>query len=142
MNAFMGSGFGRVVTINLKRGEKLLESIRDQLKKEGIRSGIVLCAIGSLEKAVIHRVMDNGVTPKDEYVTIEQPMELASLQGIIADGEPHFHVVISDLKKTYTGHLEPETTVLYLAEIAIAEINDLEIRRIKDDNNIAVFAAK
>ena len=99
MRKFIGEGIGRIVVLNLQRGEKLLESIREQLKEEGIKNAIVLSAIGSLQKAVFHRVTGMEETPVDEFITLEEPMELASLQGVVIDGEPHFHMVISDLSK-------------------------------------------
>ena len=37
MRKFIGEGIGRIVVLNLQRGEKLLESIREQLKEEGIK---------------------------------------------------------------------------------------------------------
>ena len=41
MRHFFGQGPGRIVVLNLARGEKLLESIRDFLKSEGIRNAVV-----------------------------------------------------------------------------------------------------
>mgnify|MGYP000959970525 FL=1 len=142
MRKFIGEGIGRIVVLNLQRGEKLLESIRKQLKEEGIKNAIVLSAIGSLQKAVFHRVTGMEETPVDEFITLEEPMELASLQGVVIDGEPHFHMVISDLEQTYTGHLEEETTVLYLVEITLAEIKGINLERKKNELNIAVLQEK
>ncbi|MGI6189258.1 MAG: DNA-binding protein [Clostridiales bacterium] len=142
MRKFIGEGIGRIVVLNLQRGEKLLESIREQLKEEGIKNAIVLSAIGSLQKAVFHRVTGMEETPVDEFITLEEPMELASLQGVVIDGEPHFHMVISDLEQTYTGHLEEETTVLYLVEITLAEIKGINLERKKNELNIAVLQEK
>ncbi len=142
MRTFVGSGFGRVVVINLQRGERVLESVRSQLKELGIKDAVILSAIGSLQKAVFHRVTGMGASPVDEFVTLEQPMELASVQGVVIDGEPHFHMVISDLEKAYTGHLEEDTTVVYLCEISLAEVTGLDLIRVKDQNNIAVLQKK
>jgi predicted DNA-binding protein with PD1-like motif len=142
MRHFIGKGFGRMVVLNLERGEKLLESIQEQLKELGIKNAVILSAIGSLEKVVFHRVTGTERTPVDEYLTFEAPMEISSLQGIVADGQPHFHIVFSDLKQTYTGHLEEGTTVLYLVEIALAEIIGLELKREKNDSNIAILFKK
>jgi len=139
MRTFVGSGLGRIVVINLQRGEKVLESVRTQLQELGIENAVILSAIGSLQKAVFHRVTGMDVSPVDEFVTLEQPMELASIQGVVVDGEPHFHMVVSDLEKTYTGHLEEGTTVVYLCEISLAEITDFDVTRVKDQNNIAVL---
>lgn len=80
--------------------------------------------------------------PVDEYVTIETPLELASLQGVVIDGHPHFHMVISDPQNPYTGHLENGTTVLYLVEISLLELKGIDLIRVKDENNIAVLRQK
>jgi uncharacterized protein len=142
MKIYAGERLGRIVIINLQRGEKVLESIRSQLKELNIPNAVVLGAIGSLQKAVFHRVTGFDAEPVDEFVTLEKPIELASLQGVVIDGEPHFHMVVSDLDKTYTGHLEDGTTVVYLSEITLAEIEGLALRRVKDENNIAVLQPK
>lgn len=142
MKAFTGEGLGRIVVLNLQRGEKLLESIRNQLKELGIKDAVVLSAIGSLQKAVFHRVTGMEESPVDEYVTVEKPLELASLQGVVIDGEPHFHMVISDLEQAYTGHLEEDTTVLYLAEITLAEVKGISLQRKKNELNIAILQEK
>jgi hypothetical protein len=139
MRRFISDKLGRVVILNLERGEKLLESIKAQLNELGIKNAIVLSAIGSLQKAVFHRVTGMEESPVDEYVTIEAPLELASLQGIVVNGEPHFHMVISNLENTFTGHLEEETTVLYLCEITLVEIVGANFQRKKNDLNIAVL---
>ena len=139
MVKFLGDGVGRVVVINLRRDELLLENITQELKDVGIKNAIITSAIGSLQRAVFHRVIGMGKEPEDEFITVEKPLELASLQGAVIDGEPHFHMVTSDVEETYTGHLEPGTKVLYLVEITLVEIVGVNIQRIKDENNIAVL---
>lgn len=59
---------------------------------------MISSAIGSLQKVVLHRVIGTGREPEDEFVTLEKPMELASLQGIVLDGKAHFHMVVSDVE--------------------------------------------
>ena len=135
-------GTGRVVLMNLERGELLLESIEAELKRLGIKNAIISSAIGSLQKVVLHRVTGIEREPVDEFVTLENPIELASLQGFVLDGHPHFHIVVSDLEQTYTGHLEPGTTVLYLAEISLLELKNANLARVKDENNIAKLRVK
>lgn len=142
MKDFTFSGLGRVVVINLERGELLLESIKASLAKAGIKNAILTSAIGSLQKVVLHRVTGYEPTPVDEFITLKQPMELASLQGIVVDGEPHFHMVVSDLEQAYTGHLEEGTTVLYLVEISLVEISEAEVVRKKNELNIATLYQK
>jgi hypothetical protein len=137
MISYVREGVGRIVIMNLERGDLLLESIREELKRLDIRNAVITSAIGSLQKVVLHRVTGIEREPVDEFVTIENPIELASLQGYVLDGHPHFHMVVSDLGQTYTGHLEDGTTVLYLVEISLLEIKNPGLVRVKDENNIA-----
>jgi len=137
MRKFVGNGLKRVVVMNFMRGEKLLDGITRACEEEGIKNGVLLGAIGSLQKVHLHRVMGFNPEPSDEFITMEGPFEISSAQGIIADGTPHFHFVVSDLENSYTGHLEPDTEVLYLVEATVAEFEDLELIRNKEENNIA-----
>ncbi|HEY5584813.1 MAG TPA: PPC domain-containing DNA-binding protein [Ruminiclostridium sp.] len=142
MVRFIGEGTGRVIVLNLKRGELLLETIEQELATIGIKNAIITSAIGSLKKAVFHRVTGMEREPVDEFITLEKPLELASLQGIVVDGHPHFHMVISDVESPYTGHLEPGTEVLYLVEITLLEVRGLNLHRVKDQDNIATLTQK
>jgi predicted DNA-binding protein with PD1-like motif len=142
MKTFTASGLGRVLIVNLSRGDRLLESIATAVREAGLRDGIVMSAIGSLQKARFHRVTSFAEQPEDEFVTLEKPIELASLQGLIVDYQPHFHMVISDRENAYTGHLEEETIVAYLSEITIAELKGVSLQRARDRNNIAKLATR
>ena len=142
MISYCKEGSGRLVIINLERGDLLLEGIRAELERYGIRDAVITSAIGSLSKVVLHRVTGFQPTPVDEIVTFEKPMELASLQGVVLDGHPHFHMVVSDLEQAYTGHLEEGTTVLYLVEISLLELKSTGLKRVPDDLGIAKLRPK
>lgn len=139
---YQGQGTGRVFVLGLQRGDLLLESIESLIREQHIRDAIITSAIGSLQKAVLHRVVGLGREPEDEFITLERPMELASLQGMVADGQPHFHMVVSDTGAAYTGHLENGTTVLYLAEITLLEVSGLSLARRKNEDNIATLVPR
>ena len=66
----------------------------------------------------------------------DRPLEVASISGIIADGFPHLHTVISDHEKAYAGHLEPGCRILYLGEVVIQEILDQPLTRQRNAKNI------
>jgi predicted DNA-binding protein with PD1-like motif len=129
MRSFLGGSMGRLLVLAFERGEDLLEKATECIKEAGIRNGVLVSGIGTFDKARLHRVTSVNEKPDEEFITVEAPMELASVQGIIANGVPHFHFVFSDLEKTYTGHLEPGCRVLYLAELVIAEILDMNLER-------------
>jgi hypothetical protein len=89
------------------------------------------------------QTLDLKISPHTDYPPVEhfehwedEPLELASIDGIIADGEPHLHAVVSDSEKAYSGHLEEGCRVLYLAEIVIVEINSLNLTRVRNEKNI------
>jgi predicted DNA-binding protein with PD1-like motif len=137
---FSGKGLGRVIVLNLKRGDLLLESIRDHLKEEGVKNAALVSIVGSLKKLVYHRPLNFAMSAEDEFITVEEPMEIGSLMGSVINGQPHFHIVASDLEKTHVGHLEEGTTVLYLAEIVLCEIEGLNIERLMDEHKTAYFS--
>lgn len=140
MNSYLCKQGGQVLLVNLRRGDLLLESIEEAVAKAGIEDAILTGAIGSLSKVSLHRVVGTGTEPEDEFLTLEAPMELASLQGVVLKGKAHFHMTVSDLENTYTGHLEPGTTVLYLCELSLLSLEPTDLKRVKDKNNIAVFS--
>lgn len=69
-------------------------------------------------------------------------MELASLQGMVLDGKAHFHMVVSDVEQSYTGHLEPGTKVLYLGEVSLVELKGVSLTREKNEDNIGMIVEK
>lgn len=142
MTKYKGYELGQVIVLNLQRGDLLLETIESELKKSNIKDALLTSAIGSLQKVVLHRVIGTGREPEDEFVTLEKPMELASLQGMVLDGKAHFHMVVSDVEQSYTGHLEPGTTVLYLGEVSLVELKGVSLCRKKNEDNIGMIVEK
>ncbi|MBH1939491.1 DNA-binding protein [Mobilitalea sibirica] len=138
----LGNKPHRYLILDLQRGDLLLEKITEEVNKAGIKDAVILCGIGALQKVVYHRVTSFSNVPEEEFVTIEKPLELGSLQGMFVDGQPHIHIVCSDENGTYAGHLEPGTTVLYLAEITVMELPDTNLARVKTANNIGIFTDK
>lgn len=142
MTKYKGYELGQVIVLNLQRGDLLLETIESGLKKSNIKDALLTGAIGSLQRVVLHRVIGTGREPEDEFVTLEKPMELASLQGMVLDGKAHFHMVVSDVEQSYTGHLEPGTTVLYLGEVSLVELKGVSLCREKNEDNIGMIVEK
>jgi predicted DNA-binding protein with PD1-like motif len=129
MRSFFSGSLGRLLVLAFERGEDLLEKTIQQINEAHIKNGVLISGIGTFDRARLHRVTSFNEKPDEDFITIEAPMELSSVQGIIADGVPHFHFVFSDLERTYTGHLENGCRVLYLAELVIAEITDMNLER-------------
>lgn len=137
MQYFDKAEMGRTIIIRLEQGDYVLESICEVIKEAGITDGYVASGIGTLDHAVLHMVMTTGYPPVEHFPEwTDKPLELVSIQGIIANGVPHLHTVISDEKNTAAGHLEPGCRVLYLGEVVIQELTGQSLERIKNSKNI------
>lgn len=130
----------RIVTVSLRRGEMLLEGISQAIQEAGIRDAVVLSCIGTLSSMTWHRVSTLEARPREEYPTVNGPLELCALQGLVVEGVPHFHIVCSDKDGTYAGHLEPGCEVLYLAEVVLMELDGCPLHRETDENGLRQLA--
>lgn len=137
MKSFMTNHYGRTVIIYLGKGERILESLTEELKRLDVRYGILVSAIGSLRKACLHVITNTDDLSVNRYITLEKPIELGAAQGLVIDGEPHFHINISEPGGVYAGHMEEGCEVQYLAEFAILELKDLDITRKLDSFGIS-----
>jgi uncharacterized protein len=119
-----GGAITTAYRLSLQPGDLLLESIREFITRENILDGAVLSGIGSLSECRIHWVTTNGFPPNDEFETLPGPLEILSIQGVIADGEPHLHMAVSGGKTRHAGgHVEDGCKVLYLTELVIVKID-------------------
>jgi predicted DNA-binding protein with PD1-like motif len=90
-----GIGKGRIDRIIMEKlgiGIDLLEGIQELLKREGVRTGVMLSAIGALRKATFRNLKILPPDLKVEkhhriYLELEQPMEIVFLTGWMATKE-------------------------------------------------------
>lgn len=137
MRTFTCHEFGRIIVMHLKKGDLLLESITEGLAKEGVKNALLVSGIGSLRKLSMHGIKSCSNHPDDYYYTINAPVELGCLQGIVLDGTPHLHGVCSTPDgKTYVGHLEPGSEIQFLGELSFIEIPDMKLTRRLDEFGI------
>lgn len=143
MKSFKSEEIGRTFILRLDQGDMVLESIKNLISKEKIKDAFVISGIGTLDKCVLHMVTTIGYPPKEYFKKWEdEPLELVSIDGIVADSEPHLHAVVSDTKQAYAGHLEDGCRILYLGEIVLMEIKSLNLKRIYNDKNILQLTKK
>ena len=143
MKYFIGKEIGRTFVLRLDEGDYLLESINELIYNEKVNNGVVISGIGTLDNCVTHMVMTTSYPPVEHFENwVDKPLELSSIDGVIADGKPHLHIVVSDHEKAYSGHLEKGCKVLYLAEIVIVEFKDLDLKRVENEKNILQLAEK
>lgn len=137
MRKFECTEYGRVIVMHLGKGELLLETITDELKKSGVKNAILTSGIGSLRKLEAHAIGATSDQPSDYYISEEKPIELGGMQGIVLDGTPHIHMVCSAPNgETFVGHLEPGCEVQYLVELSFIEVKDMKLTRRTDEHGI------
>jgi predicted DNA-binding protein with PD1-like motif len=143
----VGSGrLDRVVFGKVPKDTSLLDGIAELVKKEGVRTGVILSAVGALKKATFRNLKIMPPDFKVEkhhrlYLELERPMEIVSLTGWIATGEngeteihAHFSAstVMEDHILTFGGHLTPETLTSIKVVVVIGVIEDTDIRAAMD----------
>ena len=78
----------------------------------------------------MHHIEHDHFPPDDRMFTVEKPLEVSSISGIIADGKPHLHMTVGYRDEwSIAGHLEPGSEVLYLAEVVILRFDGLALDR-------------
>jgi len=134
-NSGMGST-GRVMMLTIEPENDLLHALKYAVEKEGIQSGIVISAVGSLKKAILRNVkrFPNRLPITDEdrlYRSLEGPLEILSLSGNISkqEGETilHGHIIVSCVKEgeveVLGGHMVEGCITYVKVEIAVLETN-------------------
>lgn len=132
----------RIVMGKLGMNIDLLEGIKEIVKKEKIRTGVILSAVGALKKAIFRnlKVLPPDLKVDDRhrlYLELEQPMEIVSLTGWIAtmEGdktEVHAHfsasTVVDDRVVTLGGHLIHGIITSVKVVIVVGIIEDTNIK--------------
>ncbi len=134
MEVIRGRLMSELLLVRFDPGELLLEGLRDILKEEDVRTGIVVSGIGTFSDCRIHHSIagypPNLMTRHQHYTELRGCYEISAIQGIIADGEPHLHVTLCEGDRTIAGHLEDGCRVMTLAELAILKADAGCVRRV------------
>lgn len=140
---FGGAQVQEVYRIRLDRDDLLLESILKAIQEHNIQDGAVLTAAGSLQECTFHGVKSLAPQPEQKFTTRKGPMEILNVNGIIAAGEPHLHMTLSDPSgPAFGGHLEKGCRVLYRAELTIAKFSGVPLARKPNREGVPVLQKK
>ena len=134
MKQFTGT-MGKTVLMELKHGDDLILTIKEQMAALGIRDAVLSGSVGSLQRLVVHKPTTLGAAAVDEFETVEGAMEVCSLIGSVIGGEPHLHIVAAGVDRLIAGHVEPGTEVLYLMELWFSEFSGFRLERRKTPAN-------
>jgi len=140
---YKGAQIQEIYRIRLDRGDLLLETIQETIRKNNIQDGAVLTAAGSLQECTYHRVKSVAAKAEDEFITVKGPIEILNLNGMIAAGETHLHMTLSSPDKgVFGGHIENGCRVLYRAEITLAKFSGTPLARKPNKDGIPMLQPK
>lgn len=123
MDVMDGMRIEEIICVYMEYGEDFHECVERAARDKGIQAGAILSGIGTFDRARIHYITHTEFPSEDKFVEIEGPVELCSVDGIIADYKPHMHCTMALRgNELFAGHLEPGCNVLYLAEVVIAKL--------------------
>ena len=119
--------------VSFRRGDLIIEELTKYLASEKIDAALITSGIGSFDICNIHTITTTGLPPVDRQTHLEGPVEIGSLLGSVAGGEPHIHVVVEDVNnsKVYVGHLEPGSRCCYRVELGLTVLTGVKTTRVE-----------
>ena len=125
------------LVIRIAPGEDVLAGIKRAIAERGVRTGAVVSGIGTLRDCHLHMVETTGFPVREAHPEWHDlALELASVSGLVLDGEPHLHCVVSTKDGAVAGHLEPGCVVLYLCEILLLVFDAGHVGRAPDEHGV------
>jgi len=130
MEILDGMHVEEIICVRLDYGDDFHKCIEQVAREKDIQTGVVLSGIGTFDVARIHHIVHTDFPAEDKFIEKEGPIELCSVQGIIADYKPHMHCTMA-LRgdELFSGHLEPGCSILYLGEVVIAKLSGKPLTR-------------
>ena len=127
--------FERIVIARMTFGTDLLKGLQDAVKRENIRSAIILCGIGSLTSYHLHAIAKTVLPSENIFYKAEGPYDLLNVCGYIINGRVHAHITVTNEEKAIGGHLEPGTNVYTFGIVTIGILSDdVDLNRLDDTN--------
>lgn len=124
----------RTMMVSFRRGDYIIEELRALFAREGVDAGLITSGIGSFDICKLHTIGGTSLPPQERYYTLQGPIEVGSLLGSVAGGEPHIHVVVHDVDKdqVHVGHLEPGSRCCFRVELGVVVLDGVKTQRVHD----------
>lgn len=120
---------GRIVAVRLNSGDDILACLEEAVKREDIKSAVILSGVGSTSSYHYHVVGTREIPPVNAFEKGEAAMDIVNINGMVLDGRVHAHITFADTAKALGGHMEPGCRVLTFAVVVIAVIEGAELGR-------------
>jgi predicted DNA-binding protein with PD1-like motif len=127
-----GASKAKFFALRLKPGVEIKSAIQAYVQEHDLRAGAIVSCVGSTATAYLR--LSNAKAGEDgSFLELRQPSEIVSLTGTVSVKGSHLHISLGDEKgDVFGGHLV-NATVNTTCELVIAELNDLEFSRPKDE---------
>ncbi|MCL2180837.1 MAG: DNA-binding protein [Treponema sp.] len=112
-----------LIFIRFNPGDDLLLALEAGVKKNGIKNAVILCGIGSARSHHFHVVGTRENPPRNDFVKDDKASDIAGITGYIIEGRVHAHIIHSDTKTAFGGHLHEGMEVLTFAILTLAEVD-------------------
>jgi uncharacterized protein len=117
------------VVSKLAPGRDLRLAIAELAAAEAIEAGVIVSAVGSLQRALLRNAGASKI------LTIAGPLEIVSATGTVSATGMHIHISVADpLGKVTGGHLVEGCIVGSTAEIVILRLPDYSFSREYDSS--------
>lgn len=130
---------GDSVAVRCDPGDDLLGAVEHAVEAHGVRDATVAAGVGTVSRLRVYYLDGSDLSrpraERDAVVERSGNWELTSLEGVVADGDPHVHVAAHEGERSLGGHLLPGSEVNALAEVVLRR-TDLALRRETDQNDV------
>jgi hypothetical protein len=134
MLAIQAPGATPTYMISFRRGDYIIEELRAFFQENAIDAALITSGIGSFDLCKMHTIAGTELPPPERYMSLEGPIEVGSMQGSVAGGEPHIHIVAHDVANdvVYIGHLEEGSRCCFRVELGIIVLEGVKTVRVHD----------
>jgi predicted DNA-binding protein with PD1-like motif len=110
--------------IRFDPGGDLLVELRKYVSDQKIKNAVILNGIGSSKSYSYHVVSSSDIPPEEIYPREKKPLDIVSIQGFVLNEKVHAHIVFSDEKISFGGHLEEGVILLTFAIVTLGIVDD------------------
>jgi predicted DNA-binding protein with PD1-like motif len=115
--------FKNFYCIRLDSGDDVLASLCEAVEKQGIKNAFILSGMGSTVNHHFHVVSTPDLPPENDFIKGDKPADIVNVNGLVINGRVHAHIIHSDDKIAYGGHLEPGVKVCTFMTVTMAEVD-------------------
>jgi hypothetical protein len=117
--------------LRLAPGADLKRELASLVGANGLEAAYIAACVGSLARARLR--LPSEVGEPDEFLSVDEPMEIVSLAGTLSPRGLHLHIALARRDgQCIGGHVVEGCIVHTTAELVLGELTDLAFRRATD----------